>query len=303
MTQLFERICFIGIGLIGSSLSHVVRNQGLASHIAVSTRSEDTLAEAKALGLGDSFHLDPAEAVADADLVMLCAPLGANAAIAKAIGPSLKPGAIVSDVGSVKACVIKEVKPHLPDGVHLVPGHPIAGTENSGPASGFPELFRDRWLILTPEADTDEAAVAKLEALWKAAGSKVERMDPHHHDKVLAITSHLPHLIAYTIVDTATELSDDLQREVIEFSASGFRDFTRIAASDPTMWRDIFLKNQDAVLEMVSRFSEDLTGLRKAIRKGDGDQLFDTFERTRKIRRDIVDAGQAEGPAVPEENN
>jgi len=289
----FNRVALIGIGLIGSSLARAIKKHKLAHEIAISTRRRSTLDTARKLKLGTSYHLKAAQAVKGADLIVLCAPLGANAAIAAEIGPGLQPGAIVSDVGSCKTSVIRDVKPHLPEGVHLVPAHPAAGTENSGPAAGFDSLFEDRWCILTPEDDADEKAVRKVERLWRKVGSRVEIMDAHHHDQVLAITSHLPHLIAYTIVDTATELERDLQKEVVKFSAGGFRDFTRIAASDPTMWRDIFLANRDAVLDILGRFSEDLTALQKAIRKGDGAELFETFTRTRAIRRGVQDAKQA----------
>ena len=253
------------------------------------------------LGFIDSAHESAADAARDADLVVLCAPIGANAALAEEIGPVLKPGAIVSDVGSVKVCVIRDVGPHLPDGVHLVPGHPVAGTEHSGPESGFPELFENRYCILTPPPGTDSDAVERVAALWRRAGSNVELMDPHHHDRVLAVTSHLPHLISYTIVGTAADLEMQLRREkqdisdvvetreVIKFSAGGFRDFTRIAASDPVMWRDIFLNNRDAVLEMLGRFTEDITALQRAIRWGEGDTLEAFFTRTRAIRRGVIE--------------
>jgi len=291
--KMFERMAFIGIGLIGSSLARVVRRDGLAGEIAVAARTQETLDAATRLGLADRVTTDPAEAAADADIVVICTPLGAYGAVAGAIGKSLKPGAIVTDVGSVKRAAIAAIRPHLPEGVHLVPGHPIAGTEHSGPEAGFAELFDGRYCILTPEADTDTGAVDTVAALWRAAGSKVEIMGPGHHDQVLAITSHLPHLIAYTIVDTATQLSTDLQKEVIEFSASGFRDFTRIAASDPVMWRDIFLTNREAVLEILGRFTEDLTAMQRMIRRGDGDGLEDVFTRTRAVRRGVIDAKQA----------
>ncbi len=289
---LFERVALIGIGLIGSSLARVIKAKGLARHVVVSTRRPETLKTAQSLGLGDSYVLDPATAAAGADLVVICTPLGAYEAIGKAIGPVLKPGAIVSDVGSTKLSVIRALKPHLSAGVHLVPGHPIAGTEHSGPEAGFAELFIDRWCVLTPEPGTDLDAIRRVVALWEAAGMNVETMDPAHHDRVLAITSHLPHLIAYTIVGTATDLEGHLQQEVIKFSAGGFRDFTRIAASDPVMWRDIFLNNKEAVLEVLGRFTEDLTALQRAIRWGEGDKLEAVFQRTRAIRRSIIDARQ-----------
>ncbi|WP_061930881.1 prephenate/arogenate dehydrogenase family protein [Aureimonas sp. AU22] len=293
MTEpLFDKIALIGIGLIGSSIAINIRDRGLAREVSIATRREATLARAQELRLGTSYHLDPADAVRDADLVILCLPVGSCGAAAAAIAPHLKAGAIVSDVGSVKGAVVDQMRPHLPAHVHFVPGHPIAGTEQSGPDAGFLELFENRWTILTPLPETDEAAVEALRALWLATGANVEVMTPEHHDLVLAIVSHVPHLIAYNIVGTAADLETVTQSEVIKFSASGFRDFTRIAASDPTMWRDIFLTNREAVLEMLARFSEDLASLQRAIRWGDGDALFDLFTRTRTIRRSIVQAGQ-----------
>jgi cyclohexadieny/prephenate dehydrogenase len=289
---MFERVALLGLGLIGSSLSHVMRREKLAGHIAGYAKSAATRTKAKELGLADQIHETAADAARDADLVILCAPVGAYGALAQEIGPALKRGAILTDVGSVKGAVVRDVKPHLPEGVHFVPSHPIAGTEQSGPESGFASLFDNRWFIITPLPDADEAAVARLEAFWQACGSKVERMTPDHHDMVLAITSHLPHLIAYNIVSTAAHLEEVTDSEVIKFSAGGFRDFTRIAASDPTMWRDIFIANKDAVLEMLGRFSEDLAALQRAIRWGDGDALFTLFSRSRDIRRGIISAGQ-----------
>jgi cyclohexadieny/prephenate dehydrogenase len=288
----FERVAFIGIGLIGSSLARVLRRDGLAGEIVACARNETTRAKALELGLADRVTADAAEAVRGADLV-LATPLSAYAAIGAAIAPALRPGAIVTDVGSVKQAVIRDLAPSLPASVHFIPGHPVAGTEHSGPESGFAELFRDRWCILTPLPDTDAAALARLTALWEQAGMRVVTMDPEHHDKVLAMTSHLPHVIAYTIVGTATDLEDSLKSEVIKFSAGGFRDFTRIAGSDPVMWRDIFLNNREAVLEMLQRFSEDLTALQRAIRWGEGDKLEELFSRTRAIRRSIIEAKQA----------
>lgn len=290
--MLFERIAFIGIGLIGSSLARVIRRDGLGGQITVCARSQDTLDKVVELGLADTVTQDTAEAVADADLVMICTPMGAYGAIADAISGHLKEGAIVSDVGSVKQSAIDSLAPKLPDTIHLVPGHPIAGTEHSGPEAGFAELFVDRWCILTPAAGTDEAATEKVAELWRKAGMMIEIMDAEHHDQVLGITSHLPHLIAYTIVGTATDLEDDLKQEVIKFSASGFRDFTRIAASDPVMWRDIFLQNKEAVLEILGRFNEDLTAMQRAIRRGEGDTLEKMFSRTQEIRRSVIDAKQ-----------
>lgn len=291
-TPLFDRVALIGIGLIGSSLARAIRLHGLAGHIAVSTRRPETLQKAQELDLGDSYSLDPAEAARDADLVVVCTPMGAYAAVAKAISGVLKDGVIVSDVGSVKSSAIRDLKPHLPGHIHLVPGHPIAGTEHSGPEAGYAGLFPGHWCILTPETGTDTRAVARLSALWSACGANVEIMAPDHHDRVLAITSHLPHLIAYTIVDTASTLEDDTQKEVIKFSAGGFRDFTRIAASDPVMWRDVFLTNRTAVLDILGRFREDLDRMTRAIEQGDGDTLEDVFTRTRAIRRGIIDLRQ-----------
>ncbi|MBT5047638.1 MAG: prephenate/arogenate dehydrogenase family protein [Rhodospirillaceae bacterium] len=296
---LFNRIALIGVGLIGSSLARVIRRDGLAAHVVGCARSEATRQTVLDLKLADSVTDDPAKAASGADLVIICTPVGAYGAIAERIGPVLAPGAIVSDVGSVKRTVIDAIAPHLPDGVHLVPGHPIAGTENSGPDAGFDTLFENRWVILTPPEGTDQGAIDRVAALWRQTGSNIEIMDADHHDQVLAITSHVPHLIAYTIVGTATDLEDVLKSEVMKFAASGFRDFTRIAASDPVMWRDIFLNNRDAVLEMLGRLTEDLTGLQRAIRDGDGDKLQDIFTRTREIRRGVVDAGQHIPPRPP----
>lgn len=290
---MFPRVAFVGIGLIGSSMARVLRRDKLAGSIVACARRQETLDACLKLGIADAVTTDPAAAAENADLIVIASPIGTNGDIARAMAPKLKPGAIVTDVGSVKRAVIDAVAPHLPKGVHFVPGHPLAGTEHSGPEAGFAELFQGRWAILTPLIGSDPAAVEKVAAFWRAAGSKLATMDPDHHDRVLAITSHLPHLIAYTIVGTASDLADDLKQEVIQFSASGFRDFTRIAASDPTMWRDIFLNNKDAVLEVLQRFNEDLTALQKAIRRGDGDALHALFARTRAIRRGIIDAKQA----------
>ena len=291
-TPLFTRIAFIGIGLIGSSLARVVRRDRLAGHLVACARTAKTLAKARDLSLADDFTTDPAKAVEGADLVVLCTPLGTYRAIAETIATRLEPGAIVTDVGSVKVSAIRDLGPNLPKGVHLVPGHPVAGTERSGPEAGFAELFEGRWCILTPPPGTDAGAVERVAELWRRAGTTVELMDAEHHDKVMAITSHLPHLIAYTIVGTATDLEDHLKSEVIKFSAAGFRDFTRIAASDPVMWRDVFLDNREAVLEMLGRFTEDLTALQRAIRRGQGDVLHDLFTRTRAIRRGVIEAKQ-----------
>lgn len=291
-TPLFERIALIGIGLIGSSLARIIAREKLANHVAISTRSQPTLARAKELGLGNSYHADAAEAAKDADLIIISVPVGASGAVAKAIASSLKPGTIVTDVGSTKASVIAQMQPELPDNVHFIPGHPIAGTEYSGPDSGFASLFENRWCILTPPESTDKTALKTLSDFWTACGSNVETMDPAHHDQVLALVSHLPQLISYNIVDTASDFETVSDAEVIKYSASGFRDFTRLASSDPTMWRDVCLHNKDAILEMLARFSEDLSSLRANIRRGDGDALFAMFSRTRSIRRSIIEAGQ-----------
>jgi cyclohexadieny/prephenate dehydrogenase len=289
---LFGRIALIGIGLIGSSLARVIRMKTLAGHIAIATRSASTLQRAEELGLGDSYHTDAAEAVDSADLVIVSVPVGASGAVAKSIAGALKPGAIVTDVGSTKRSVIDQMAPHIPQGVHFIPGHPIAGTEYSGPDSGFATLFEDRWCILTPLPDTDAAALDKLTAFWRACGSDVDEMDPDHHDRVLAVVSHLPQLISYNIVGTASDMETVTESEVIKYSASGFRDFTRLAASDPTMWRDVCLHNKEAILEMLARFSEDLASMQRAIRWADGDKLFDLFTRTRQVRKSIIEAGQ-----------
>ena len=316
------RIALIGLGLIGSSLAWALRGANVACEANIACEanvareaniaceadaacetglvpeilgydvSDDVRARARAVGFADAVTDSVEEAVRDADLIAVCVPVLASGAVAAAIGPHLKPGAIVFDVGSVKQAVIEAVAPHLPAHAHFVPAHPIAGTEHSGPESGFSTLFRNRWCVLTPPEGTDPAAVERVAALWRACGSQVELMSAEHHDRVLAITSHLPHLIAYTIVGTVTDLETHTQSEVIKFSASGFRDFTRIAASDPTMWRDVFLTNREAVLEMLGRFTEDLAALQRAIRWGDGDTLFALFTRTRAIRRGIIEAGQ-----------
>jgi cyclohexadieny/prephenate dehydrogenase len=289
---LFNRVALIGFGLIGGSIARAARLQGLAGEIVATARSEKTRARVAQLGIVDRVAESNAEAVQKADLVILCIPVGACGAVTQEIAPHLEPGAIVSDVGSVKGAVVRDMAPHLPRDVHFVPAHPVAGTEHSGPDSGFAELFIDRWCILTPPEGTDADAVERLRAFWAAMDAKVETMTPEHHDLVLAITSHLPHLIAYTIVGTADELAQVTSSEVIKFSAGGFRDFTRIAASDPTMWRDVFLANKEAVLEMLGTFNEDLSKLTRAIRRGDGEALFEHFTRTRAIRRGIVEIGQ-----------
>ncbi|HEX3180029.1 MAG TPA: prephenate/arogenate dehydrogenase family protein [Beijerinckiaceae bacterium] len=290
-TPLFDKIALIGLGLIGSSIAHVARRQNLASEIAGFDADADVRKRAGELRIGDIVE-SAAKAVAGADLVILCVPVGAMSDAARAAAPHLKAGAILSDVGSVKSGVIAAVAPHVTDGVHFIPAHPVAGTEYSGPEAGFATLFLQRWCILTPADGADPEAVAKLTAFWEAAGSHVEVMEAGHHDLVLAITSHVPHLIAYNIVGTAADLEEVTQSEVIKFSAGGFRDFTRIAASDPTMWRDVFLNNKEAVLEVLGRFNEDLAALQRMIRWGDGQGLFDLFTRTRAIRRGIIAEGQ-----------
>lgn len=288
----FDRLALIGLGLIGSSIARAARDFGGAREIAAYDLSPDVLARADALRLADRLASSASDAVRGADLVIVCSPVGACAEIAEEIGPHLSENAVVSDVGSVKAAVVAQMAPHLPRSAHFIPAHPIAGTEFSGPDAGFSSLFQNRWCILTPPPDAGDEAVRRLTAFWERLGARVETMSPEHHDLVLAVTSHLPHLIAYNIVRTADDLSEDTRSEVIKFSASGFRDFTRIAASDPTMWRDIFLNNREAVLEMLGRFTEDLTQLRRMIRRGDGEGLFDLFARTRAIRRSIVEQGQ-----------
>jgi cyclohexadieny/prephenate dehydrogenase len=289
---MFRRVALIGIGLIGSSISHAMRRAGLADEIVGHARTAATRQTAQRLGLVSRAFESAAEAAAGADLVVLCSPVGVYGAIAAEIAPHLAKGAIVTDVGSVKGAVVRDVGPHIPDGVHFVPGHPIAGTEYSGPEAGFASLFDNRWCVLTPPPGADAAAVERLAALWKAMGSNVEMMTPEHHDLVLAITSHVPHLIAFNIVNTAAHLGRVTDSEVIKFSAGGFRDFTRIAASDPTMWRDVFLNNREAVIEMLGRFTEDLAHLQRAIRYGEGDELFRLFAEAREIRKGVIQAGQ-----------
>ena len=289
---LFEKIALIGIGLIGSSLARVIRREGLARHIAISTRRPETLKRAENLQLGDSYSTDARTAVRDADLIIVSVPVGASGTVAEEIAPALKKGAILTDVGSTKQSVVAQMSPFVPEGVHFIPGHPLAGTENSGPDAGFPDLFDNRWCIFTPLPDTDPLALEKLSTFWRRCGSNIDTMTPEHHDMTLAIVSHLPHIIAYNIVGTTDDLANVTKSEVIKYSDSGFRDFTRLAASDPTMWRDVCLHNKDAILEMLARFSEDLSSLQRAIRWGDGDKLFDLFTRTRAIRRSIIQAGQ-----------
>jgi cyclohexadieny/prephenate dehydrogenase len=289
---IYNRLALIGAGLIGGSIARAARAQGAVRSIVVTARSAETRKRVAELGFADQVVESNAAAVEGADLVIVCIPVGACGPVAQEIAPHLMKGATVSDVGSVKGTIVRDMAPHLPSHAHFVPAHPVAGTEDSGPDSGFAELFINRWCILTPPDNTDPAAVDRLDAFWTALGANVERMPADHHDLVLAVTSHLPHLIAYTIVGTADELAEVTRSEVLKFSAGGFRDFTRIAASDPTMWRDIFLANKDAVLEMLGRFSEDLSSLTRAMRSGDGQALFDHFSRTRAIRRGIVQIGQ-----------
>ena len=290
---MIDRLAILGTGLIGGSLGLIWQERRPDLTVVGHDRPQ-VLERAAERGALDEKAADPITAVSGADLVVLAPPLASILGLMETIADDLSDGCLVTDVGSVKQAVVRDVGPFIPEGVHLVPGHPVAGTEHSGPDAGFAELFRDRWCILTPPPGTDADAVATVRALWEACGMTVEEMSAHHHDQVLAITSHLPHLIAYTIVGTATDLEDHLKQEVVKFSASGFRDFTRIAASDPVMWRDIFLDNRDAVLEILNRFSEDLGALQRAIRWGEGDKLEDWFSRTRAIRRDVIEAKQAE---------
>jgi cyclohexadieny/prephenate dehydrogenase len=292
MAVIYDKVALIGLGLIASSMCHAIRRAGLARQIVGYARSAETRATAREIALCDLVTDTAVEAVADADLVVLCVPVGAMEDVASAIGPHLKPGATLSDVGSVKRAVIDAVAPFVPEGVHFIPAHPLAGTEHSGPRSGFAELFDNRFCILAPVAGTDPAAVARLADLWRGMGSNVDEMDADHHDLVLAVTSHTPHLIAYTMVGVADELRRVTDSEVIKYSAAGFRDFTRIAASDPTMWRDVFLHNKEATLDILGRFTEELFALQRAIRLGDGDHLHAYFTRTRSIRRSIIEAGQ-----------
>lgn len=290
--MLYGRVALIGLGLIAGSMALAMRRAGLAGEITGYARSPETRAVAREIGLVDHVYDSAAEAAMGADLVVLCVPIGVMGDVAAEIAPALKPGATVSDVGSVKRAVIEAVAPHIPDGVHFVPAHPMAGTEHSGPRSGFAELFDNRWCLIVPVEGSDRAAVERLEALWRGLGSNTEEMDADHHDLVCAVTSHAPHLIAYTMVGVADDMRRVTDTEVIKFSAAGFRDFTRIAASDPTMWRDVFLSNKDATLEVLGRFTEELFALQRAIRTGDGAHLHDYFTRTRAIRREIVEAGQ-----------
>ena len=291
---LFKRLAFLGIGLIGSSVARIAKERGdIAAEIVVNARTQKTLDRVMELGFADRVEIDPAKAVEGADCVMLCAPVGAFAELAEKIAPHLAPGAILTDVGSTKQSVVRDVGPLVPGGVHFVPAHPVAGTEHSGPDAGFTTLFEGRWTLVTPPPGTDEESVEKIVELWRRCGSMVETMDPAHHDRVLAIVSHLPHLIAFTICGTADDLGNETRQEVINFAASGFRDFTRIAASDPVMWRDIFLNNREAVLEMLQRFMEDAQAMSRAIRWGDAAYIEDKVERGRKIRRSLIQQKQA----------
>lgn len=288
----YRRVALIGLGLIAGSISLALRRAGFEGDVAGYARTAETRDIAREIGLVDQVFDDVVACVEDADLVILCVPVGAMGAVAAEIAPALKPGATVSDVGSVKAAVLDAVAPHLPESVHFVPAHPMAGTEHSGPRSGFAELFDNRWCLIVPPEGTDPDAVADLEAFWNLLGSDTEVMDVAHHDLLCAIVSHIPHLIAYTMVGVADDFRRVSEQEVVKFSAAGFRDFTRIAASDPTMWRDVFLTNKDATLEILGRFTEELFALQRAIRTGDGAHLHDYFTRTRAIRRGIIEAGQ-----------
>ncbi len=292
MSRIYERVALIGLGLIAGSMARAMQRHGLAGEIVGTARSKETRDTAARLGFCDRVTETAAEAVAGADLVVLAVPVGAMGALAREIAPHLAPGATLTDVGSVKGHVVESVGPHVPEGVHFIPAHPMAGTEHSGPESGFAELFENRWCLLVPGDNPDPDALARLRALWQAMGANVEEMEVAHHDLVCAVTSHAPHLIAYTMVGVADDLDRVSDSEVIKFSAAGFRDFTRIAASDPTMWRDVFLTNKEATLEILGRFTEELFALQRAIRTGDGDYLFDYFTRTRAIRRGIIEAGQ-----------
>jgi cyclohexadieny/prephenate dehydrogenase len=298
MAEVYGHVALIGLGLIASSMGHAMKAGGLAGRVTGHAKTAETRAAALELGFCDAVFATPGEAVEGADLVVLAVPVGAMAEVAAAIAPHLKPGATVTDVGSVKQAVIEAVAPHVPAGVHFVPSHPLAGTEYSGPRSGFATLFQNRWWLITPLDGADRAAVDRLRRLYEALGAHVDEMDAAHHDMVLAVVSHAPHLIAYTMVGVADHLGRVTESEVIKYSASGFRDFTRIAASDPTMWRDVFLTNREATLDILGRFTEELFALQRAIRLGDGQHLHDYFTRTRAIRRGIIEAGQ--DTAVPD---
>ena len=292
MPTLFNKVTLIGIGLIGSSIARVIKRDKIARHLVAVAKSKKTIDSVLKLGIADSVTLDLSEAVNDADMVMLCSPLGTYKKIVREIGPNLKRGCILTDVGSVKGCVFEDIEIEKLLGVNLVPAHPVAGTEYSGPEAGFVELFEGRWCVITPDKTASKESIEKICKLWKAAGSNVEIMDPNHHDQIMAMTSHLPHLISYTIVGTATDLEKSLVSEVVKYSAGGFRDFTRVAASDPTMWGDIMIKNKEAVLEILQRFNEDLTALQRAIRWDEYDLIHDFFSKTRKIRKEVIQAKQ-----------
>ena len=292
MPALFNKVTLIGIGLIGSSIARVIKRDKIARHLVAVAKSKKTIDTVLKLGIADSVTLDLSEAVKDADMVMLCSPLGTYKKIVREIGPNLKRGCILTDVGSVKGCVFEDIEIEKLLGVNLVPAHPVAGTEYSGPEAGFVELFEGRWCVITPDKTASKESIEKICKLWEAAGSNVEIMDPNHHDQIMAMTSHLPHLISYTIVGTATDLEKSLVSEVVKYSAGGFRDFTRVAASDPTMWGDIMIKNKEAVLEILQRFNEDLTALQRAIRWDEYDLIHDFFSKTRKIRKEVIQAKQ-----------
>jgi cyclohexadieny/prephenate dehydrogenase len=293
-TPLFDRLCLLGVGLIGSSIARVAKQRGdLARTVVAHAKTPATLARVRELGIADIVEADAARAVEGADCVVFCVPVGAYAEVMQAVAPHLKPGAIVTDVGSTKCSVVRDLKPLLPPGVQLVPAHPMAGTEYSGPDAGFAELFEGRYTIVTPLPDSDPAAVEKVREMWRRCGSMIETLDPATHDKVVAIVSHLPHLIAFTICSTADDLAEETKEAVLKFAASGFRDFTRIAASDPTMWRDVFLNNREALLEMLARFSEDAHALGRAVRWGQAEYIEDRIKRGRKIRRDLIERKQA----------
>lgn len=292
MPALFNKVTLIGIGLIGSSIARVIKRDKIARHLVAVAKSKKTIDTVLKLGIADSVTLDSSEAVKDADMVMLCSPLGTYKKIVREIGPNLKRGCILTDVGSVKGCVFEDIEIEKLLGVNLVPAHPVAGTEYSGPEAGFVELFEGRWCVITPDKTASKESIEKICKLWEAAGSNVEIMDPNHHDQIMAMTSHLPHLISYTIVGTATDLEKSLVSEVVKYSAGGFRDFTRVAASDPTMWGDIMIKNKEAVLEILQRFNEDLTALQRAIRWDEYDLIHDFFSKTRKIRKEVIQAKQ-----------
>ena len=290
---LFDRVALIGAGLIGSSLGRAIRQEQLAKSTVAYSRRSDTRKRLSQLGIVDNVAESVEEAVSDADLIIISVPVGASEDVAIKIGPHVETDTIITDTGSVKESVIRAMVPHLPNSANFVPGHPIAGTENSGPDAGFASLFEGRWCIITPTDDTSQSAIDKVTTLWRGVGSKVDVMSPAHHDKVLAITSHIPHLIAFNIVGTVADLEDDTKMEAVKYAAGGFRDFTRIAASDPEMWRDVFMENREAVLEMLGRFSEDLSALQRAIRRGDASSLETKFTRTRDLRRRVIDAKQA----------